>query len=511
MTDSISSKPGIQKPGLIIQVGKLAKKKPVPSVTKSPQAGTQLSQEMLAIPPSQLAKTQDSDPDPTKSKETNGLLMVYHRNRYLAQSVLLEESELSGLVRTGLMFISLAVVSFFAWAFYFTIDEMAHASGQVISSKPVQHIQHLEGGIVQEIRVAERDLVQPGQILVRLDPQSAQTELNKMEADRVSLLAWQERLMALLEERLADFSGVSDHFSRVIESQKQLLQVQHEARENRRKMVKLKWKGFQSQIFNLIKQDESIKVRLKLAKEQYSVQKEGFDKGVTSRLDLVRSEQNINEAEGVWLRNLGQLVKIRKEQSENQNDLIRQEDEHREATWQELGKVTAQLSKVEESMAQLLDRVKRLDVVSPVHGIIQEMQIKTVRGILAPGSLIAEIVPIGPIRYAEVRIRSLDIGHVSLGQWVTVQVTAYDFARYGGIDGTLESISPSTFQEDQGVEPYYKGIIRLHKNHVGNNPKTNEILPGMMVQADIHTGSKTLMEYILKPIYASMDQAFRER
>lgn len=436
---------------------------------------------------------------------------TYQRNRYLAQSVLFEESGVSRLARVALFLVSLGVLFFFAWASYFTIDEVAHTPGQVISAAPVQHIQHLEGGIVQEILVRERDIVQEGQVLVRMDPQIPQAALQKIRTEESVLRAWQIRLQAFLEESEADFSVLLPEFAGVVTSQEQLLKAQRQARESQRTLLTSQAKGHLQEREQLQGEVPFIRTRIQLIKEQKTAQENALRKGAASRQDLIHVEQQLNDAEVELHRNLDQQARAEKASRETLLELTKREDDLWEKTVGELSKVTAELEKVGEGLAQAMDRVARLEVRSPVHGIIQNMPVKTVRGVLTPGALIAEIIPIGPVRYLEARIRTLDVGHLAVGQRVTVNVTAYDFSRYGGIDGTLEFISPTTFEESNGQEPYYKGLIRLHKTYVGHQPKVNEVLPGMVVQADIHTGAKTLMEYLLKPIYSSIDQSFRER
>ncbi len=436
---------------------------------------------------------------------------TYQRNRYLAQSVLFEESGLSRLVRLALLLVALGVLLFFAWASYFTIDEVAHTPGQVISALPVQRIQHLEGGIVQEILVRERDVVQAGQVLVRLDPQASQTTLRQAQAEQANLLAWQIRLQAFLDDSEPDFSPLPPESAGVVDSQIALLAAQRQARESQRTLLNLQAKGHLQEVEQLQGQLPFIETRIQLAQEQKTAHENALRKGASSRQDVIHAEQQLNDAQVELQRNRDQQARARKEWQETLLDLAKREDDLREKSLGELSKVTAELKKVGQGLAQAADRVARLEVRSPVDGVVQEMPVKTVRGVLTPGALIAEIVPIGPVRFLEVRIRTLDVGHLAVGQRVTVNVSAYDFSRYGGIDGTLESISPTTFQESDGKEPYYKGLIRLHKTYVGHRPKVNEVLPGMVVQADIHTGAKTLMEYLLKPIYSSIDQSFRER
>ncbi|WP_130471431.1 HlyD family type I secretion periplasmic adaptor subunit [Candidatus Magnetaquicoccus inordinatus] len=445
------------------------------------------------------------------ANKTSLPVITYQRNRYLAQSVLFEESELPRLLRSALLLISVALILFCLWASSFSLDEMTHASGQVIAAAPVQRIQHLEGGIVQEILVKERQIVQEGEILVRLDTHAALTALQQVRSEQATLLAWQARLRAFLDDNEADYGKVSAEFVAVLKSQQQLLQAQRQARQSQRLLLQAQAESHRLEQEQLRGMGKFFSNRIRLVKEEKASLESGLRSGATSRQDLIRVEQQLNDAESELQRNHDLQSKAEKAQQEILLDLAKREDELREKAQGELSKVTADLSKVEEGLMQNRDRVARLEVRSPVHGIVQEMPVKTVRGVLAPGATIAEIVPIGPVRYVEARIRTLDVGHLAVGQRVTVNVLAYDYARYGGIEGTLESISPTTFQEGEGKEPYYKALVRLHKDHVGSQAKVNEVLPGMVVQADIHTGAKTLMEYLLKPIYASIDQAFRER
>ncbi|MBF0185641.1 MAG: HlyD family type I secretion periplasmic adaptor subunit [Magnetococcales bacterium] len=461
--------------------------------------------------PGQGVTTRRASPMQSAAEQTTMPVIAYQRNRYLAQSVLFEESEMSRLLRGSLLLVSVGLILFFVWAASFTLDEMTHAPGQVIAAAPVQRIQHLEGGIVQEILVQEREIVQAGQIVIRLDTHAALTALQQARAEQATLLAWKARLRAFLDEGEADYSRVAEEFAAVVKSQQQLLQAQRQARESQRQLLKAQAESHRLEREQLRGLSKFLANRIRLVKEEKGSLESGLRSGATSRQDLIRVEQQLNDAESELQRNLDMQAKAEKAEQEIVLDLAKREDDLREKAQGEFSKVTADLSRVEEGLIQNRDRVARLQVRSPVHGIVQEMLVKTVRGVLAPGATIAEIVPIGPVRYLEARIRTLDAGHLVVGQRVTVNVLAYDYARYGGIEGTLESISPTTFQEGEGKEPYYKAIVRLHKDHVGMQAKVNEVLPGMVVQVDIHTGAKTLMEYLLKPIYSSIDQAFRER
>jgi HlyD family secretion protein/adhesin transport system membrane fusion protein len=181
---------------------------------------------------------------------------------------------------------------------------------------------------------------------------------------------------------------------------------------------------------------------------------------------------------------------------------------HKEAL-SEMGDVTAEMAQVHEAIARLEDRVQRLQVKAPLRGVVKGLRVTTPGSIVGPAEPILEIVPTGTL-VAETRISARDIGHVQIGQPVKVKITTFDFARYGAVRGTLIDISASTFADEQGV-PFYKGTIWLDQQHAGSDPERNALIPGMTVQADIDIGGKTLLEYLLKPVYASIDTSFRER
>ncbi|PHQ70391.1 MAG: secretion protein HlyD, partial [Sneathiella sp.] len=142
--------------------------------------------------------------------------------------------------------------------------------------------------------------------------------------------------------------------------------------------------------------------------------------------------------------------------------------------------------------------------------VIQGLDVKSIGSVIAPGSTIVSVVPVGQELILEVQIRPEDIGHITENQDATVKFTTYNYARYGSVDGELIHISATTFEDEKGVN-YYKGKVRLAQSYVGDNPDRNLILPGMTAAADIHSGQKTIMEYLLKPIHTTLGQSFRER
>lgn len=205
------------------------------------------------------------------------------------------------------------------------------------------------------------------------------------------------------------------------------------------------------------------------------------------------------------------LRRARRAALQSQIDQLRLEElAERSTLLTELSQVDEELTQVREVISRYQRKISHSNIRAPISGIVHGFTGYTIGGVVPPGATIMEIVPKDRKMIAEIQISSRDIGHIKIGQSVILKFTTYDFSRYGGLDGRIREISAMTFLDRQG-NPYYKGIVLVDKSYIGTNPRTNPILPGMIVQADIKTGSKTVMEYLLKPIFVSAKQALRER
>ena len=448
------------------------------------------------------------EPDP---EEVTKLKQGTKQDRFLSQSVVLEESGLSTLVRSSILLVAVLILAFFVWASYSIVDEMASTTGQVIPNSPIQVIQHLEGGIVEEIYVQEGQIIKKGGELVRLSAKAALADLNQMRAKLASLTAQKARLIAMIEGEGADFSAIPEEYAVIIQGQIKLLSAQRSNFESKLAVSQTQVERTKSRVDNFLDQQNALQRQLSYSDQEMQVRKLGYEKGLMSRLRVIAAQRDKVRVESELVRVVGELVGSRRDLSTAQSELAKLIDSNREENLRELGVITADYSQVIEGITRLEDRVARLTIFSPVWGIVKELSMKTIGGVIAPGSVLTEIIPLDATRRVETKISTKDIGHVNVGQGVTVKISTFDFARYGGFDGILESISPTTFTDPSGEEPYYLGIVRLAKSHVGSDPKVNQVLPGMTVQADINTGSKTIMEYLLKPIFASVNKSFRER
>ncbi|GAB6052818.1 HlyD family type I secretion periplasmic adaptor subunit [Magnetospira thiophila] len=431
--------------------------------------------------------------------------------RFLGQSALLEEAGVSLMSNAMIVIISAVLFGFIAWAHFTVVDEIAVGYGAVVPLSSVHVIQHLEGGIVLEIPVNERQLVEKGAPLIRLDPTQVQSDLDQTRSRAAVLKLRAERLRALAQGREPDFSAFGPEYAALVVDQLQIHQGAIQRYDSQIRVFEEQEDQKTEEIHAVRQQQAALQRQITLYGEEQKMRQELFDKGVGSKLRVIEIKREVAAAENEMSRLIGQERTVLKELSEVKERISDLHRTQQENALNEMGTVTAELAQVSDSLQRIEDRLRRLVVYAPVTGIVQNLQYRTVGGVIPAGGQVMEIVPVDDELLVETRISTRDIGHVKAGQAVTVKVTSFDFARYGAMEGELESVSATTFIDEQSQQPYYKGMVRLRKNYVGNDAKNNIILPGMTVQADIVTGNKTLLEYLLKPIYVSLEQAFHER
>jgi HlyD family type I secretion membrane fusion protein len=180
-------------------------------------------------------------------------------------------------------------------------------------------------------------------------------------------------------------------------------------------------------------------------------------------------------------------------------------------TYEQLAKVTTEKAELQSVLGRQRGERERLLVRSPVDGIVKSFTIKTIGGVIAPGSQVAEVVPVGERLEAFTRVKPKDIGNVRIGQKVELKVQAYDYSRYGSIPGKVESISAGTFQDEKTGEPFYKVRVFLDRAYAGKVAGKNLLVPGMTLTADILTDRTNLLMYLLSPVRKGLGSALHEQ
>ncbi len=430
--------------------------------------------------------------------------------RHLSYPLMLEQAGPPILVRIQIVFYVVTVAEFLAWASVTPLKETVRASGEVIPSGSVIEIQHLEGGIVSDIFVRDGELVERGDALVRLDSSAALSQQMEIDARAAILEIRSERLRAFVENRRPNYRRVPKKFSKIVQTEMAIFKQQEEEIENELTILKHQKKQRMAELETLRSQSNKLIGRARILFQQLNMREALLAKGLVSRVLYYQTLVQHGTAVGELQEVKSKIVRARSAIGEADSKIKQARSSHLNKALDELGSVTAEWASVNETAVALRDRVTRLEIRAPVRGIVKGLIPNALGGVIQPGGMISEIVPVDEELVVEARINPSDIGHIRRGQEVEVKITTYDFSRFGSIDGRVVNISGTTFKDKEG-EVYYKAEITLEKNYVGNNKSKYPILPGMISDISIGTGERTLLKYLFKPIYLSLDSAFSER
>ena len=399
-----------------------------------------------------------NQPIPQEPDKSSRLVLGSRTDNYIAKAILLEEASPPIYWQTTVKLITYSLAIFFIWALFANLDVVATAPGQVMPIQSIKIIQHVDGGRIASIDVVDGQEVKEGQVLMRLNDTEASAEYQTLSAKYWALFARVERLRALLGDRKADFSEVPEQYKQLVAEQEFTLKTSKEQMSQLESEIKIL--------------GEVSSIRGDLAKEK-----------LATRVQALDAQRNLSQAKAELLR-------------------------YRRTNMDDLNTSSGELAQVEEQMAKLKDRLERVDIVSPVDGVVQDLKFRTVGGVIPPGATLMNVVPIDGKMHAEVRVQPTDIGFVKKGEDARLKLGTYDFMRYGTVQGTVIMVS-SYSTLDEKSNPYFKVIVSIPQNYVGDKEKTIE--PGMTVQADIITDRQSVLKYLLRPIYVAFSQGMRER
>ncbi len=406
---------------------------------------------------------------------------------------------------------ALFIFIFICWAAWAEVDEVTRAEGKVIASQRTQIIQNLEGGILQEIMVGEGQTITKGTPLARIDNEVAASTYR----DAVSKSLENEAAIIRLEAELTSTEPVFPESiirtaPQIISDQNSIMNARKLQRDSEILLLKSQYEQRLQEVEEQQARKRSVDRSLALSIEQRNTVLPLLKRNNYSRIEFLNLEQEVANLEGELD---GLTVSIPKAQSAADEALQRitfREAELDAAITEEINERRAELNSLRETIAAGGDRVTRTVVRSPVNGIIKQIHLNTIGGVVKPGEAIMEVVPLDDTLLVEVRVRPSDVAFLHPDQKAVLKFSAYDFGVYGGLDGVLEQISADTIEDKQG-EVFYLAKLRTHKTGIAYRGETLPIIPGMTATADILTGRKTILDYILKPILKAQQNALRER
>ena len=422
----------------------------------------------------------------------------------------LPETRLPKLLKLTIFCLSGSALLFVGWAAVTPVKEVARTEGKVVPSGYSQLVQHLEGGLVQGILVHEGDFVRKGQELVQLDGVGMEEDFREQQALVEALALQAERLHAVVEGRKPDFSSLSRNQSTISE-QRRMYDSTVGSRDSERAVLNEQIAQKHSVIKRLRQELQTAQSNFGVAKENQQIYNRLSGDKLVSRTAVLRTQEEMNSRQGDVNRLSRQMQEAAQELTEYQRRRDAQGASQKDAAYSDLHRVETELAQARENLAKRSNRVGRLLVRAPVMGYVKGLRLNTIGAVIPAGETLMEIVPAEEQLVVEARIMPQQVGRVEVGQQVQVKVDSYDYVRYGSIPATLESISAMTFTDEMRGEDYYKGRIKLSRNYAGPNSSANPVLPGMTVDADIVTGEKTVLGYLLKPIQRAMQNAMSEQ
>ncbi|MFJ2981630.1 MULTISPECIES: HlyD family type I secretion periplasmic adaptor subunit [unclassified Pseudomonas] len=365
---------------------------------------------------------------------------------------------------------ALMLAAFLGWAAWFEVTEVSTGTGKIIPSSREQVIQSFEGGIVAEMNVAEGDMVERGQVLAQLDPTKTASSVGESEAKYRAAKASVARLRAEVTGKPLVFPDSLRNSADLIDAETALYQTRR--------------RGLEQTL-------AGIEDSLRLVRSELKITENLAKMGASSRVEVIRLNRQRSELE----------LKANEARSDY---LVRAREE--------LAKASAEADSLSEVVRGRSDSLTRLTLRSPVRGIVKDIEVNTLGGVVQPGGQVMKIVPMDERLLVETRIAPRDIAFIHPDQAAKVKISAYDYSVYGGLEGKVVGISPDTLQDE--VKPeiyYYRVFIRTEQDSLQNKAgKHFAIVPGMVATVDIRTGEKTILDYLIKPLNRARE-ALRER
>ncbi|MEL7525327.1 MAG: HlyD family type I secretion periplasmic adaptor subunit [Pseudomonadota bacterium] len=413
----------------------------------------------------------------------------------------------TNVIRIGLVLVVVAV----AWAYFATLEEVTRGDGRVVPSRQIQVVQAPEPGIVEKIFVREGDVVEQGQPLIEIDDTSFSSQLGEVRQRRWALMARVARLDSEAEEKpLAFPQDLAREAPRLIAEEENVYRDKKARLENELRVLQNQVSQREQEHQELLAKQDKLESVIEIMKREVEIKQSLYERKVLPEIEFLQLQRQLTESEGelaITRASVQRALAAKEEARERSGSAV--------ATFvseasQQLAESRGELAVIEETLRGAADKVRRTELVSPVKGIINKLNITTIGAVVQPAADLVEIVPLEDTLLIEARIRPKDVAFLHPGQKAQVKITAYDFSVYGGLEGSLERISADTTEDEEGNR-FFRVMIRTDKNYLGSDTEPLPIIPGMVASIDILTGEKTVLDYILKPIKKVRDEALRER
>lgn len=411
-----------------------------------------------------------------------------------------------------MLFSIMALVVFgIIWAGVSKVEVLTRGQGQVVPSRDVQIVQSLEGGIVEELLVSAGDIVKKGQVLMRLSDVQFSSEERGTKARFLGLEAKKARLLA--EANSAEFAlpaEVSEKAPLIAANEKALYESRQKELQNAYDILDERIRKANADMAEVSAQINRFSANRTSLNKELEITKKLVKKRAVPKLEELRLSREISDTSGQINAQSQRKKSLQAEVAVAKKERESQLDKFRSQALGELNAVQTEISSLRENLKSIGDRVDRREIKAPVDGIVNNIAVKTLGGVVQPGMQLVEIVPVDEELKILARIQPNEIAFIRVGQPAKVKITAYDAQKYGALNGTLVRIG-ATSGHDQDGSTFFEIEVHTDKNYLGDENAKLPITPGMVAEVEVITGKRSILEYLLKPILRARQRAFTEQ
>lgn len=398
------------------------------------------------------------------------------------------------------------------WAARTEIDDVTRAEGRIVPSSDIQMIQATEPGVLLAVHVVEGDIVEDGQILMELDGMQLSSALDQEQQRAYGLMARITRLQAEIDRVALRFPDtLIQQAAAVVASESALYHARQDELASEIDIMERQRRQREEQFAEAQVDLANARDTLEIITEERAMMEPLVRRRVEPETTLLEIRRRESEWRGRELRAQASLARLQEGLEEIDDQIRALRARHRSAALADLSLATAELAALEPSLPALRDRAERAALRAPMRGVVNRIHRRTLGSLARPGEDLIEIVPLDDTLLVEGFVRPADIAFVYPGQPVKVKITAYDFSRYGSLDGEITRIgADAVTRSERDPEEFFMVHIRTEDNFLDADGVVVEVMPGMVAEVDILAGRKTVLQYLTTPVVRVKDRAFRE-
>ena len=401
---------------------------------------------------------------------------------------------------------------FLVWAALAQVDEVTRGQGQVIPSSRVQVIQSSDPATIREILVRSGQMVRQGQLLVRLDDTESSAALAQIEAENEALQARAARLGAEgTGGSPACAPGPDGSISSACADERALRQVRASALQSRIAALNAAVEQRRRDLGEAQATAASLRNRVTLAQRNVDMLEPSAARNIIPQTDLLQARRELVDLQGRLAAANEAISRTAAGVREAQAQAAEAGLQFRQEALNERSQISTRIAVNTESARGAAGRLRRSEIRAPADGVVNDVQVNTLGGFVNAGQKIMEVVPLGDRLLVETRVRPSDIAFIRVDHRALVKVSAYDFATYGGIEGRVVQVAADSTYDEQTREAYFTVIVETDRSFLQSGNRRLPITPGMMCDVEIITGRKSILDYLLRPVWRASNEALRER